>query len=183
MRGLRRQAVARYWSLRPIVMVLLAAGTLTACSWPGSLIVHNAHATDTITIRLYSDERIQDRSMVRDEAGELLIAGAPADADPAGFGRESWQPAPESVLSVSENGNGDGMIVEIRVPPRSAINLMVKSCCDGYRGEGAWFNRMSVIQPGGEISLDASERHFLQIWKRIDRGRHYLRVADRVEYD
>ncbi len=157
-----------------LTAMILTASALTACSWPGLLIVHNANPKHGVTLRLYLVAALSQMEvsgiMTSWNTGALRIADVPAGDDPGDYGHDDWREAPADLMTYVESEH----TLEIRIPPGSAVEFTLKACCDGYHGEGAWFTEFAVIEESGEISLRATESRFLEIWKRADRARHYL---------
>ncbi|MDX1959702.1 MAG: hypothetical protein SFU98_14090 [Leptospiraceae bacterium] len=132
------------------------------CSWPGYLIIENPNQ-QTYYIALEGKFE-QDR--------KFRLAYLKTGKDYSDIDSKDWVELPNDFQDLSK----DKKKIIIKIPPYSAIEILVKGCCNGYNGEGAVFQKFSVLDSDKKLQLTSEEIFFTKIWTRVSSGLHLFRI-------
>lgn len=160
------------------LIALLFPILFTGCSWPGWLIVFNHSTQERFRVVLQltagpGDSRREAAAYAAEMLEGLEIAALDANDEPDSD--LSWQETQLQPFATDETRG----TVTLEVPPRTALKVMLKSCCNGYRGGRIWFESLKVVDMANLTRLQIREEYFADLFVELDKGHRVLVLRDK----
>ncbi len=86
----------------------------------------------------------------------------------------SWQETQVQPFTTDETRG----TATLEVPPRTALKIMLKPCCNGYRGGRIWFESLKVVDTSNQTRLEIREEYFADLFVELNRGHRVLVLRD-----